>query len=191
MTSYLVDQAHITAGFDPIQYASDFVRGYCKQRFDYVANDQVVIDPRPDSSAQLRELPVSAVSSVEAWMLSGAGQFAWTALTNWAWTTDGLVYDTTPVVVGVMSTPYPSWPTLPQSLRVTYTHGYQTIPDDLQGVVLRIAAELNANPEFAHSEKVGEINTVFENNPVANGAHIFLRDQDKAILDDYAQISVV
>lgn len=195
MSSYLVDAAHLTAGFDPVQYASDFVRGYCKQKFDYVVGDVELVNPRPDSSAQLKELPVEAVTLVEAWMISGAtGQFAWQTLTDWAWTPEGYLYDTTPVVVGVYSsgysTVYPSWPRLPKSLRVTYTHGFQTIPDDLQGVVLRIAAELEANPSYAHSEKVGEVNTVWENNSVQNGAHIFLRDQDKAILDNYAQISV-
>lgn len=191
MTSYLVDSAHLTAGFDPVQYASDFVRDYCNQQFDYLANDVTLVNPRPDSSAQLKELPVSAVTLIEAWMLDGlTGAFDWQTLTSWAWTAEGLVYDTTPVIVGVYSTPFPSWPKLPKSLRVTYTHGYQTIPDNLQGVVLRLAAELAANPDFAHSEKVGEINTVWDQNPVANGAHIFLRDQDKVILDRYAQISV-
>lgn len=186
----LVDAQHLSGGFDPVEYASDFVRAYCGQKFDFVADDVVLVDPWPNSSALLPEGPVTAVSSVQAWMVSGTGQLAWVDLTNFGWTTAGLLYDATPAVADATPVVYPSWPVLPQSLKVTYSHGYPVIPDDLQSVVLRIAAELGSNPDFLHSEKVGEINTVWANNPIAGGAHITLRDQDKWILDRYSRIGI-
>jgi hypothetical protein len=193
MPSYLVNDTENPPVFDPLQYASDYVRAYCRQSFTYVEDDVVVVDPWPDSSAWLPEWPVESVSNVQAWLFDpSTGAFSWTALTNWAWTTQGRIYDTTPVVVGVMGAPYPSWPKLPESLRVTYTHGFQTIPDDLQSVVLRIAADVSDNPGSVHSEKVGDVTTVWANNPVAGtaGAHVTLRDQDKAILDKYSRVSI-
>lgn len=193
MSSYLADSTHQTAGFDALQYASDYVRRYCRQRLDYVASDTILIDPRPDHTAQLPELPVIAVSAVQAWMTGPTGSFAWQTLTNYQWTARGQLFDVTPITPPVIPTaniPYPWWPRLPESLKVTYTHGYSPIPDDLQNLVLRLAAELNANPDFVHSQKVGEINTVWAQNPLQNGAHIFLRDQDKEILDSYAVIGL-
>ncbi|MBO0884489.1 MAG: hypothetical protein J2P17_29980 [Mycobacterium sp.] len=191
MSSYLVDAQHQSDGFDALQYASDFVRAYCNQRFDFTADEVVLIDPWPNSAALLPEGPVTAVSSVLAWIQTGVGgSYQWQTLTNFGWTAAGLLYDTTPAIVDAYPVVFPSWPVLPQSLKVTYSHGYATIPDDLQSVVLRIAAEIEANPDYAHSEKVGEINTVWANNPVADGSHITLRDQDKWILDRYSRVGI-
>lgn len=177
---------------DPYEYASDVVRGYCNQRFDYVAGDVVFIDPRPDSTAQLPQMPVLSISSVLAWMPGPpSGAWAWQTLTyqqQYDWNERGLMWDTSrlypppnPVLPTWAEWPWPTWPWLPGKLQVTYTHGYQTIPDEIKAIVLRLAAQVASNPLFMQSKKVGEVSEVFGTFP----GGVTLRDTDKAILDRY------
>lgn len=181
---------------DPYEYASDVVRGYTGQQFDYVANDVVTLDPRADGTAQLPEMPVTAVSLVSAYMPDYTGNFTWQTLTQYGWVARGLLYNTAPVQPFIMPSNgfglyYPTWPQLPGSLQVTYSHGYQTIPADIQAVVTRIAQQIQANPYFMASRKVGEISYSFGNAPQGkSGALVTLRDTDCAILDRYKVIEV-
>jgi hypothetical protein len=176
---------------DPYELASDVVRGYCKQQFDYVVDDVVIIDPRPDRTAQLPEMPVAAVTSVLAYMPGSDMSWGWQTLTSpgqYGFAPDrGLIWDATrimpPIVPGETPVwPYISWPWLPQSLQVTYTHGYETIPADLQAIVVRLAGQFAQNPTFMQSKKVGENAYVYGTFP----GGVMLRDVDKKILDKYA-----
>lgn len=175
---------------DPYEYASDFVRGYCHQRFDYVENEVVLVDPRPNRTAQLREMPVISITSVEAYMPGGpTGEWGWQTLDypgQYGWNERGLLWDATqiqpPIVPSAyLEWPWPTWPWLPASLQVTYTHGYEVIPDAIQAIVLRIAAQTAANPTFIQSKKVGDDAVVYGTFP----GGITLRDTDKAILDRF------
>ncbi len=179
-------------GLDPYEYASGFVRAYCNRRFDYVANDTVFIDPRPDRTAQLPEGPVISISTVQAYMPGPpTGQWGWQTLQypqQYDWAERGLIWDTShlyppinPVLPNWMEWPWPTWPWLPGKLQVTYTHGYQTIPAEITAIVYRIAAQIAANPLFMQSKKTGEDSVVFGSFP----GGITLRDTDKAILDRY------
>ncbi len=175
---------------DPYEYASDVVRGYCNQTFDFVSNDTVLIDPRPDRTAQLPQGPVTAITSVQANMPGGpTGTWGWQTLTfpgQYGWVERGLMWDATqvrpPITPPAYSEwPWPTWPWLPGSLQVTYSHGFETIPDEIAAVVLRIAAQVASNPTFLQSKKVGENAYVFGSFPGGQT----LRDTDKAILDRY------
>ena len=179
---------------DPFEYASDFVRAYCGRRFDLVTNDVELVDPRIDSTGQLSQAPVVSVTSVQAFMVDPTGNYAWQALTNFGWDTRGLLYDTTRIRTLTTPTPlvpWPSWPFLPQSLRVTYTHGYSVIPADIQAVVTRLAGQIAANPNFTQSRKVGDVAAVYGSTLMSKGSTLItLRDTDAAILDRYKVIEV-
>lgn len=171
---------------DPYEYASAVVRGYCDQVFTFVADEVVKIDPRSDGTAQLPEMPVAAVTSVAGWMPDNFGVWGWQPLTQFGWAKRGLIYNTALINPPVtpnppLDYPMPTWPWLPESLRVTYSHGYNPIPDRVQAIVTRIAVQIAANPAFIQSKKVGEVSTVFGS--FLGG--ITLRDTDKAILDRY------
>lgn len=177
---------------DPYEYASGVVRSYCNQQFDYVTNDLVTIDPRPNGTAQLPQSPVISISQVQAYMPGGpSGAWNWQTLTfpqQYGWTARGLIWDASrinppinPVLPTWLEWPWPTWPWLPGTLQVTYTHGYQTIPAEIQAIVLRIAAQVASNPLFLQSKKVGEDAVVFGSFP----GGMTLRDTDKAILDRY------
>lgn len=180
-----------TAGtaLDPYAFASAVVRDYCKQDFTFLADDVVLVDPRANRTAQLPQMPVTAVTLVEAYMPDGNGVWGWQTLSfpgQYGWNSRGLLWDATqvrppidptaPVVPGAYT-----WPWLPESLRVTYSHGFATIPADVQAITLRLAATYAANPTFVQSRKVGEVATVF-----GVGGIAILRPEERKILDKYA-----
>lgn len=133
-----------------LSWASSQVEAYCERSFAYVEDDVVLIDPWRDRASHLPNPPVAEVSKVEAWVPSD-GVMAWVELTNYAHTAEGLLYDTTglPGVEYV----YPSWPVLPKSLRVTYSHGFQQIPQPIVDAVIAAVAVYFADPSGALSMK--------------------------------------
>lgn len=176
---------------DPYEYASAVVRGYCGQDFTQVLNEVVLLDPRADGTAQLPQMPVTAVTAVAGWMPGSTGVWGWQPLTLFGWAKRGLVYNTAlmnpPVTQSLpLDYPIPTWPWLPESLKVTYSHGFAVIPAGVQAIVTRIAAQIASNPAFVQSKKVGEITTVFG----SFLAGITLRDTDKAIIDRYTVVEV-
>lgn len=129
-----------------LSWASSAIESYCERDFSYVVNDVVTIDPFPvRRSAQLPNPPVISVSKVEAFMRDNTGATSWQELTNYAYTSDGLLYDTSGLP-GVNVAAVPTWPSLPKGLRVTYTHGYQTLPLPLVDAVIKAAGNYLANP---------------------------------------------
>lgn len=140
-----------------LSWASSAVEAYCERDFSYKADDVVLVDPFPvKRSAQLPNPPVVGVSMVEGWMRSELGSMAWRELTNFAWTADGLLWDTTGQP-GTDVSALPSWPSAPKSLRVTYTHGFSDPPQDLVEAVVKAAGNYLANPFNMVQRRTGEV----------------------------------
>lgn len=164
-----------------LSVASAAVEAYCERKFDLRSNDVVTITSRPNGSAQLPDAPVTAVTLVEAW-LPRNGAMAWVPITNYAFTEDGLIYDTS----GLPGVPYegvPSWPALPKSLRVTYTHGYADIPAAVALAVIKAAGDFLANPERLARFRVDDVERQWFDD---KGSTIV----DGALLSDYRLKSV-
>ena len=107
-----------------IKEASAAIRNYCKQYIEQVTDDEETFDVRPARwNLLLSELPVTEVSAVvedgetltedDDYELGAYGQL-WRV--NRRWTAGN------------------------QIVTVTYTHGYATIPDDIEAVCTRAAA---------------------------------------------------
>jgi len=140
-----------------LSWASGVVEAYCERDFSYHIDDVVLVDPFPAKrSAQLPSPPVLSVSSVQAWMRGPTGSMGWQTLTNYAWTADGLLYDTTGQP-GTQINEAPSWPNAPKSLRVTYTHGWIDTPQPVVDAVLKAAAAYLANPFGNIRRRVGDV----------------------------------
>ncbi len=166
-----------------LSWASAAVEAYCERDFGYYADQVVLIDPFPvRRSAQLPSPPVLAVSAVEALMRDTTGATSWQPLTNYAWTAEGLLYDTSGQP-GVNVTAVPSWPTLPKSLRVTYTHGFVDTPDAIVAAVIKAAAAYLANPFGNTSRKVGEVQSDW-------AVTLLQSSVDEIVLAPYRLISV-
>lgn len=130
-----------------LRLASGKVRDHCRQVLSYVADDQVYLTPSEKRVAFLPELPiVGRPTAVEVLDKDGV---TWVAMTSWT-----LDLDTGELADTSGHWPYCA-PLGPSSWRVTYSHGYQSIPDGIQGVVLDVAARSINTPAGVDLERVG------------------------------------
>jgi hypothetical protein len=128
-----------------IDFASDMVRDYLQQQIDYTVDDVITLDPRHDGYVFLPELPVVSVSKLETF-----DGYVWTTIPFDAWTVSaetGLV-----AAIGWTGT---RWPTGPGTWRVTYTHGYEEIPNSIKAAALGLAARVYSSPVAVASEGIG------------------------------------
>lgn len=125
--------------------ASDVVRDYLQQQIDYVADDVVTLDPEPDGTVFLPELPVVSVSKVEV-----LGADGWSVA-------DPLTYtvSTRTGVISALPTYGTLWPRGAGSWRITYTHGFANVPGSLKAVALGVAARAFSSPAGVDSERIG------------------------------------
>jgi hypothetical protein len=180
--SDLISNSYDPAAVDgALSWATSVISGYCNRNFDLVTGDVVVVDPF-QGSAMLPEFPVVAVTLVEAYMADPNGNgMAWQSLTNYGWVAStGLIYDTAGLPGTVWSVG-PSWPSLPGSLRVTYSHGYTSVPQPLKDVCVRLAQQYLENPAMMIQRKVGDTEARF-----SGSAGVALTEIDRSVLDRYA-----
>lgn len=130
-----------------LRLASGKVRDYCgPQLLSYVSDDQVTLTPSERGVAYLPELPVVGLpSAVE---VTTDGGLTWAPMASWT-------FDLATGKLSDASTWPHRAPTAASSWRVTYSHGYQSIPDGIQGVVLDIAARSINTPAGIDLERVG------------------------------------
>ena len=76
-----------------------------------------------------------------------------------------------------------SWPSLERSIEVTYTHGYNPVPDDIKGITLALAGRLYDNPEGLRSWSVDGLSETIANS--TSDAGLALTTVEKAALDSY------
>lgn len=114
--------------------------------------------------------PVSNVSQVMG--LFGAG--GWVELVNYSWAEDGLLWDTTGQT-GVDQQsfgPIPSWPNMPRSLQIVYSHGFATpdsgapgnvpvLPQGLVNAICSAAAYVLVNPANIAADSAGIISNTY------------------------------
>ena len=137
-----------------IAWAQSVVDEFCERSFALAADDTVQLNPQ--HPALLPDPPVASVSKVEAFMAPCGGTLSWVDITATTETTpDGYVYD----LVGQPGYPWqggPTWPSLPQSLRVTYTHGFAEVPAAVKAATVKLAAGYLPNPEAYIEKRIGD-----------------------------------
>jgi hypothetical protein len=143
-----------------LRIVSDTIRATLQQEIDQVIDDEVIIDPESDLRyAFLPQLPVTAVSRVEQGARNGD---TWTLVdpADYTWYSDGtLVCDR----YGMRWWGY--WASRVHSLRVTYTHGYDPVPDALVAVTIAVAARLYENPLGTTQESLGAYSIAYGRMP--------------------------
>ncbi len=60
---------------------------------------------------------------------------------------------------------------------VTYTHGYETVPADVRGIVLTLAGRVLTNPNDLRQESVGSVNVTYASETIGAGLAPIERDQ--------------
>ena len=128
-----------------LDIASGMARDYLHAQLDAVTGDVVLLDPIDGAFIFLPELPVTAVTLVETF-------------DGTAWTTADPATYTVSKRLGIISA-LPgtgvTWPTNPETWRVTYSHGYSPVPMTIVGTVLGAAARAYSSPAGVDSEKIG------------------------------------
>lgn len=175
-----------------LDWAADSIESYCERKFAW-KSETVFINPYRGNGGRAQALlpnpPVLNVGTVLAQMPVNGG-LTWVELCHYGWAEDGLLWDETRFygMHGVTGSSFwsgvfnadgafdygnvPSWPTLPRSLQVSYTHGFKPpeteapdnvpeLPSGLVSAVIRGAAFYLDNPNSASEGRVGEITNRF------------------------------
>ncbi|MBT2566603.1 hypothetical protein J7I84_08865 [Arthrobacter sp. ISL-85] len=128
--------------------ASGMIRAYLGQTVSQVTDDVEYVDPVNGSFAALSQLPVTAVSLVEITNDDGTN---WTAVPPTAYKVSRRR--------GTITTKWGynvRWPTDEESWRVTYTHGFESVPAEIIGVCCGLAARYYSTPIAIELERVGQ-----------------------------------
>lgn len=160
--------------------ASAKVRNYTRQTITRVLDDTVYLEATDDQWLYFPERPVVSVSSI---VVGGAPlspelyYFQSDALYRYdGWS--GRFYGSTGV-----------W-NQPDTIQVTYTHGWDSVPDDIVMVVCKLAQASWTNPQGFRSFTQGDMAATLDASTVGAG---HLDADDKRVLDFYrsARRSVV
>lgn len=109
-----------------IERVTEAIKNYCRQEIEQVEDDEITLDIRAGQrKIFLPELPVTEVSEV---------------MEDGETLTEGSDEDYQLGQNGVLYRLDQNWTPGIQIVTVTYTHGYATIPDDVQEVAIRAAA---------------------------------------------------
>lgn len=148
--------------------ASAVIRKWARQTISRVVDDTVRLRVLDCDELVLPQRPVVSVSEVAVnglvlndWVLSGdrllrAG--GWHRLPG--------------------TTTYPD----PGLVQVTYTHGFEEIPDDVRAVCLDLASATLANPSMLRQESIDDYARTFASESLGMGG---LSDGHKEMLSDY------
>lgn len=167
-----------------LQNASGVVRSFCRWQITPVYTETLTLDSEDGSILQLPALVVSNVSQVTVDGLP---------ITDFTWSGDGMIararnaypmYDTQ--IDGFTSGGFPSGF---RRITVTYTGGYDVVPDEIRAVVLSAAARQYANPQGLMEAVVGGIRVQYPNarsGPKAGTVGgLMLSDDERRVCSSY------
>lgn len=141
------DEENAAAGI-ALDLATAAIQNYTRQTLLFVADDVVALRGTYGRELVLPERPVVSVASVSV----GSTTIATSA---YALVGNSLWWGASPLNVGNITTGEGGWGGLASPVTVTYTHGYATIPNDIRGVCLTVAARLMENPLSLTEQSVG------------------------------------
>lgn len=164
--------------------ASALVRAYTRQDFDFVEDDVLITRP-VGVELRLPKTPVTEVSSVV-----GLGGNAQQTVTLAGWQFDGIdIVDLTGTDGQVLNLPewwHEGWGT--NTYRVTYSHGYLTVPEDVLAVLCAMVLRVLLSPSLISGmvgENIGKYSYQLQQSTGAAGASVVLLPEHKAVLDAY------
>ncbi|MEV4437488.1 hypothetical protein AB0K09_00475 [Streptomyces sp. NPDC049577] len=143
--------------------ASATVRAYLRLDVTAVTGDVVTVPPSYRRELQLRQRPVTAVTSVVG---ADDGQ----PVTGWTLRGAALVREQ----------PWTS------EVTVTYDHGWAQVPDDIRGVVLALAQAAVTNPEMLRQVSIDDYSRTYATETLGAGG---LSRADEKVLDRYRRSS--
>lgn len=187
MSEYLqedIDPADPLALF-VLAAAATAARKYCDAHISIVTDDVAIVDGSGSDVLLLPEHPVIDVTTViEDYDLDSARTLTPPGNGNeseYDWSDSGLLIHRTGTMLLIQnqfSAKYGTWPNRRRSVQVTYSHGFATIPYDIQLVCVASAARGWAQ-DGANSETAGSYTAQYAGQPAS-----FTKDEQR-ILDRY------
>lgn len=161
--------------------ATAAIRAYTNQTLSRVTNDVVILPGNYTGRLELPERPVTSVGAVAIGdtALTVDSDFVWdgrTSLLRGTAVSGVLVVNDGPLISG-----RGDWGGDGARVSVTYTHGFATIPDDVKGVCLALAARSLQSPDGVNSETVGSYSVSY----TRTGGAVSLLDEERRLLDRY------
>lgn len=161
--------------------ATAAIQAYCRQSFTQ-ATTTAVFPGTFTSALVLPERPVTAVTLVKI------GDTTLTVDTDYVWDGAHTLYRGTKVD-GVLSVNGPDylidgwgdWGGPGAQVTVVYSHGFASIPNDVKGVCLALAARSLTSPDGVNSESVGSYSVSYSR----TGGAVSLLTEEKALLNRY------
>lgn len=148
--------------------ASGVIRRWTRQSITRVVDDVVKLRAIDCQELVLPQRPVASVSEVKVNSL---------VLNDWVLSSDRLLrtggWHRLPG-----TTTYPD----PGLVQVTYTHGWDEVPDDVRAVCLDLASATMANPAMLRQETIDDYSRTFASETLGSGS---LSEAHKILLGDY------
>lgn len=141
-----IDDADTSAVF-LLSVASGMIRSHLGQTITQVTDDVEYLDPVNGAFASLAQTPVTVVSKVE---VTRDGGLSWVEAPVGSYSVSRRK-GTITAKAGAFR-----WPWDEESWRVTYTHGFEEVPDEIIGVCCGLAARYYSTPIAVDMERVGQ-----------------------------------
>lgn len=156
-----------------LNQSTGLIQAWTGQNLFQVVNETVTVDPLPNMSVMLPELPVTAVTSF-SWLDDKFGT-GWNVIpaNQYRFKSWGAVY-----IVPYQGFDTSKWPTDLDTIQVTNTHGYATSPQPVYDVCISLAARLLINPYMLAQTQTGGVRVVY----TASMAASALLDTEKTAL---------
>jgi hypothetical protein len=141
----IADGDESAAALQSLSLASAAVRSMARNPIDQTIETDLILDGDGSGTIVLPQFPVLSIAKVET--LSADG-LTWTLLAypnDYRWNSAGILQRISAADPDVRFSPF-VWPDRMGSVRVTYTHGYAVIPEELVSIVLSAAARAFTNP---------------------------------------------
>lgn len=164
-----------------LDLATGAIRAYTNQTISRVTSDVVVLPGSWSNRLELPERPVASVATVKIddTTLVADTDYVW----DGRWTLLRGTSEAGVLVIndGTLISSHGDWGGAGAQVTVTYTHGFATIPDDIKGVCLALAARSLASPDGVNSESVGSYSVSYSR----SGGAVSLLDEERRLLDRY------
>lgn len=164
-----------------LDQASSVVRAYVRQDITRATTTDTFtmrrVDPLRNGCAgavTLPERPVESVASVEVdgvatadWWLDGSVLL----VRGWVWDLPPAAHQ-------------------PPQVQVTYTHGWDPVPGDIQAIVMQAANRVMVNPSQIRSETVGGESVTYLVPAIGEALGVLLSRTEMKVLDRYRRTAV-
>lgn len=143
--------------------ASGVIQERMRQQIELVTDDTYTVRSSYDDRVRLPERPVISVSSVVLTLIGGAATYT-PPDNTWYLDRDEIVRTAWPLAAQYAFAGYQrGWLGPLYQMQVTYTHGFETVPELVKSICMEMVTRVWVNPGSVARQTVGDTVTIFDN----------------------------